>query len=319
MSNIQLVWNAFKTHTGNSLKLLLTENDFADVTLVCADEKQMKAHKFVLSSGSKFFQTILVNNPHSHPLIYLKDVQSKYLDLVLTFLYFGEVEVPQHEVTRFLTIATELKIKGLTEKRDKSKETEEVDVKSTSLNENVEAHTKISGKIDSSEQVPVIQSIQLHRDNIFYDSNNSDTMDNSDLNEEIVEAEVIGNDYEKVLSTIDNQEKLKADGKTMHALSTNIKAKDIVALGSPENQNAFKIFQTELKDMKMNAKGRFSCTKCTSDSKDKNSLKKHYLSKHMGIVFKCGKCGKELTSQSNLKQHMELSHGQFSGSWVLQK
>ena len=49
MSNIQLVWKAFNSHTGSSLRLLLSENDFTDVTLVSDDAKQMKAHKFVLS------------------------------------------------------------------------------------------------------------------------------------------------------------------------------------------------------------------------------------------------------------------------------
>ena len=119
MSDIQLVWKAFNAHTGNSLKLLLDEDAFADVTLVCDDTKQMKAHKFVLSSGSQFFRTILLNNPHTHPLIYLKGIKATQLELILKFMYFGQVEVPQLDISNFLNIAAELKIRGLTEKSNK--------------------------------------------------------------------------------------------------------------------------------------------------------------------------------------------------------
>ena len=38
------------------------------VTLVSADSKQIKAHKVILSSRSKFFNQILLENPHQHPL-----------------------------------------------------------------------------------------------------------------------------------------------------------------------------------------------------------------------------------------------------------
>ena len=58
------------------LKDLLDDTDFSDVTLVCDDAQQLKAHKVVLAHNSTFFRNILVTNPHPYPLLYMKGVKS---------------------------------------------------------------------------------------------------------------------------------------------------------------------------------------------------------------------------------------------------
>ena len=47
-----LKWNDFKTTVSNSLGILREEKDFFDVTLVSDDERQIPAHKLVLSACS---------------------------------------------------------------------------------------------------------------------------------------------------------------------------------------------------------------------------------------------------------------------------
>ena len=49
-----LAWNEFDTYTTLAFKDLLFETDFADVTLVCDDDKQFSAHKVILSACSPF-------------------------------------------------------------------------------------------------------------------------------------------------------------------------------------------------------------------------------------------------------------------------
>ena len=44
-----LQWNDFKDNIIDSFRNLRKENDYADVTLVCEDGKQMDSHKVVLS------------------------------------------------------------------------------------------------------------------------------------------------------------------------------------------------------------------------------------------------------------------------------
>ena len=54
-------------------------------------------------------------NPHQHPLLYLKGVKHSELLAVLNFMYMGEVNVAQEELNSFLSVAEELKVKGLTQ------------------------------------------------------------------------------------------------------------------------------------------------------------------------------------------------------------
>ena len=67
----------------NALKNLEEDCHFTDVTLACAEGQQLKAHKVILSSCSKFFKNILLNNPHNHPLIYLNDINIENLKYII--------------------------------------------------------------------------------------------------------------------------------------------------------------------------------------------------------------------------------------------
>ena len=55
----------------------------------------------------------VIRNPHQYPLVYLKDVSYKYLDLVMQFIYLGECEVGHEELDQFLNTGKELRVKGL--------------------------------------------------------------------------------------------------------------------------------------------------------------------------------------------------------------
>ena len=61
-----LSWNVFEASTSNSYKELLSEGNFSDVTLVSDDEKQIQAHKFILSTSSSVFTGMLARNPHKN-------------------------------------------------------------------------------------------------------------------------------------------------------------------------------------------------------------------------------------------------------------
>ena len=107
-----LRWNEFEKNISTSFKELREDKDFFDVTLVC-DNNQIQAHKVILSACSSFFRTILKQNPHQHPLLYLKGIQYEDITSVLNFMYHGEVNVAQEELNTFLAVAEDLKVKGL--------------------------------------------------------------------------------------------------------------------------------------------------------------------------------------------------------------
>ena len=108
-----LKWNDFHSNVTKSFINLRREEDFYDVTLVCDDQKQISAHKVVLSSSSEFFKYILKQNKHSHPLLCLEGIDSRELNNVLDYVYHGEVSIHQDDLDRFLSVAQRLKLEGL--------------------------------------------------------------------------------------------------------------------------------------------------------------------------------------------------------------
>jgi len=109
-----LRWNDFETNISAAFRELREEKDFFDVTLAC-DDSQIQAHKVILSACSPFFRNVLRRNPHQHPLLYLKGVKYKDILAVLNFMYMGEVNVAQEELNSFLSVAEDLRVKGLTQ------------------------------------------------------------------------------------------------------------------------------------------------------------------------------------------------------------
>eukprot|EP00092_Neocalanus_flemingeri_P069998 GFUD01085863.1.p1 GENE.GFUD01085863.1~~GFUD01085863.1.p1 ORF type:complete len:117 (+),score=32.57 GFUD01085863.1:68-418(+) len=96
----------------NIFRELKTAEQLLDVTLVTS-EGQLNAHKIVLSACSPFFKSILDNNPHQSPMIYLKGVSHSSLEKLVLFMYEGEVSIKQEELANFLEFAKDLKVRAL--------------------------------------------------------------------------------------------------------------------------------------------------------------------------------------------------------------
>ena len=89
------------------------DTTLTDVTLVCSEDKQIKAHKFVLSCFSPLFKKMFENNPHPQPLIFLKGVEVLDMHAILDFIYSGEANVDQDNFNSFLETASDLEIEEL--------------------------------------------------------------------------------------------------------------------------------------------------------------------------------------------------------------
>ena len=108
-----LKWNDFETNVSKSFGLLRNEDYLHDVTLVCDDNRQVSAHKLVLSACSDFFKSLFKNNKHQNPLICLEGISSKELQDILDYMYNGETNIFQECLDKFLSIAQRFKITGL--------------------------------------------------------------------------------------------------------------------------------------------------------------------------------------------------------------
>ena len=108
-----LKWIDFQENLNSAFGRFRSDQDFADVTLVCEDGTQIETHKMVLASSSPFFMEILKKNKHPHPMIYMRGLRSDHMVAMVDFLYFGEANVDQERLETFLGLAEELKLKGL--------------------------------------------------------------------------------------------------------------------------------------------------------------------------------------------------------------
>ena len=108
-------WNDFQQNITTTYSNLRKQEELFDVTLVTDDGKQYSSHKLVLASSSEFFQSIVHNskNKQIEFFIYLAGVRSTELEYILDYIYAGEVQLYQEDLSNFLDIAKKLKIKGL--------------------------------------------------------------------------------------------------------------------------------------------------------------------------------------------------------------
>ena len=105
-------WHTYTDHLRDMLKEMMTSNDFADVTLVCDDKKEIKAHRNILSACSPVFKNMLkIDQQSNHPVIYLRGIQHLQMEAILKFVYLGETSIHQDILTEFIQTAKLLEIR----------------------------------------------------------------------------------------------------------------------------------------------------------------------------------------------------------------
>ena len=131
-------WQQFTKNFLSCLPSAFTETSFSDVTLVSDDHIPFHAHKYILSVFSPVLKNILLNNPHSHPLIYLGSVKGEELYSILQFIYFGNVLISPSNLNRLAQAAEDLQIKQLTSRCNSSMENIKRDTDDINVDNEVE-------------------------------------------------------------------------------------------------------------------------------------------------------------------------------------
>merc|ERR1712001_776187 len=134
-----LNWHTFTDHVQLMFKDLYEEGKYSDVTLVCDDQTQFKAHKIVLTACSPVFKKIIDNNPSQHALIYLRGIQSFEMESILQFMYLGEGKCYQERMREFIKVAQDLEVKEISDVVEMPNEEEAIienDIEETLQEEN---------------------------------------------------------------------------------------------------------------------------------------------------------------------------------------
>ena len=185
MSKFSIKWNDFSSNVTHSFNQIRSNNRFSDVTLVGDDELIVPAHKIVITAGSKYFETILRNNQMSHQIICLQGIEKEELNLILDYLYNGEIKIDWNKIDRFLEISQRLKLHGLwNEKKsdlflNPEKQAEESNHPSTTNIENV------LQSITKSVIKPTDKDDDFKTDNEDFHTLAQDTSDKSNKSTEI--------------------------------------------------------------------------------------------------------------------------------------
>jgi len=318
-----LRWNDFENNINSAFKELRDDKDFFDVTLACDDE-QIQAHKVILSACSPFFKTILRRNPHQHPLLYLKDVRYTDLQSVLNFMYHGEVNVAQEELNSFLSVAENLKVKGLTQNQSGSKPVRQ-DTHSTNPVKDIPtknnprpvqakpAHSVTSSKLlntpaieeDEIQEVipiksepkdlPVPQPVAPAHQTLY--SNTLATEDEHTL----AYTEDSYDDY----GEYPEEEHEQYQGASSGMATGN------EGIAGQTFQDPSELLQFVSKDLSNTLTRRYVCTICNSFfHQGKSNVRNHVECKHFpnSFLYNCELCGNCLPSKAALQKHKHKIH-----------
>ena len=110
---LNLSWEQFSDHLQLMSRELFKADKYSDVTIVCDDQIQFKAHKIILSACSPVFKNIIDNNPSKHPLIYLRGIQSQEMESILQFMYLGEGKFYYERMGEFIKVSKDLEVKEI--------------------------------------------------------------------------------------------------------------------------------------------------------------------------------------------------------------
>ena len=271
-SNHTFLWSKFETQTKRVFNNLVTDTDFLDVTLITDDEKQIKAHKVILSSCSSFFRRVLSSNPHKHPLLYLKGVSSSSLGSILQFIYLGEVNIALDHLDSFIQASEDLQILGILD----------VNQDTGSLLNKPEQRAK-RRRIESTEydkdQLPMKMCDEIASIQEIIDIEHENNVEvSSEVNEDDDIVEIV--QTTEVCETIDEAETIFCDKCEFETLTTTS-------------------YEEHIKNDHLN---EIPCKECKFTAKNNSILKEHMLADHRGLP--CNNCHKRFSGLSFLRNHV---------------
>ena len=271
-----LTWDAFQLSAKEAFRSLVNEEDFMDVTLACDDDKQIKAHKVILSACSPFFKNILSRNPHPNPLLFISGVTFRDLKAILNFMYLGETNVEQNHLDSFMSACNIIKVRGLTEP-------ENIQSKEKPRTQPLEPPGSLQSSTTDVKKSPSKQSNSIQNQELVKEEPASIYEPNYSI--EKYEAP------EDFTSPFD-----RFDGKFWCS-------KCEFQTGTKSNLKR----HDEMKHQGI----KYACDSCNYKASSKDNLKRHSMSKHEEAVFDCHACEFKTSIKGSLRRHKLAMHSAF--------
>ena len=269
----KLSWNTYSDHLREMMKEMMTSDIYTDVTLVCDDKKQLKAHRNILSACSPVFKDILqIDTRNIEPMIYLRGIEHSEMESILQFMYFGEASFYECRLDELLLVAKSLGVRELSEfVRPELQLNIE---KSKTQNEDYET--------PADEVYPEKENLGECQDQQVIEQHMSDDLVQQNIEHEL-ELEL-----EALKDSNEHHEEVGRE-ETIEQFSNETKDQSLVHYRASSSEN-------------------YNCSECDIQFKSDISLRIHIQSVHEGLGYKCNQCDMNLTSKHVLKRHIEVVH-----------
>ena len=286
-----LNWHTYADHLMEMLHKMMKSDELTDVTLVCDDQKQFKAHKIVLSACSTVFKNIIESLPSSSSVIYLRGIQHHEMESILEFMYLGVATFYQERMNEFLNVAKILEIKEI------GKDVELNDNEETNNDHDESDTDKFDEQVDAGDINNFVSDQFINttgRQDINSTSsryrNRNKLADNSNRNLSC----------DKCNAQFANQYNLQRHIKSIHeGLKFSCDQCDYQASHQSN-------LTTHIKSVHEGV--RFLCNQCDYQASQQANLTTHIKSKHEGLKFACNECDYQASNQSNLTAHIKSKH-----------
>ena len=255
------------------MKELMMNEDFADVTLVTEDKKQIKANATILSACSPVFKDVFKKDNRSSTIMYLRGIQYSEMEPIMQFIYLGEATFYEERMDEFLAVAKLLEIKELCNAESET---------------NYEQDFKLTPQTSTNE-VEEETTIFDHRE------------------------ETGPQKRRRAVVNVKSKYECEQCHKTYSGTGALYNHKQSVHEGvkyaCDQCNSQFTVQGSLTQHIQSKHEGvKYACDQCNYQATQHCNLRTHIQSKHDYIKYDCDYCDHEASSQSSLIHHVKNKH-----------
>ena len=275
-----LLVTSSKTDQGKWFESLWEDEELADVTLVCRDGSQLKAHKAVLALSSPLLRTILTRSKRPDPVLLMLTTDALVLEKLLRLVYFGQVSLPSDQLESLLSAADALQLSLLSNQQV------------TKAKVGIQQETQITSKAGEAEQ------------DLKFEVKPFDKETKTKLTPQLVALHPNTSLEKKIRFDLDRSTRISS----VHT-DTEIGCEQGNTTAScSECGKEFEAFNHLWVHIQSVHHMRHQCKNCGKRYASAGVLNQHVESAHNGIHLVCQDCGKKFTLKATLNKHIRNKH-----------